>query len=310
MLVRRQYQSGYYAVRYGPDGAEAEPLQVMPPIPGISDTVFTYWMAFSPDGASLAVTAPEVGIYLFDFDRCSGLLSNQRMLSADIAPYAIGVAFSPNSKYLYVAAVEYMYQYDVEAPDVSASRQTVAVFDGHYILDAPQLVTTFGSLMLAPDGKIYGGTGASAWELHIIHHPDRPGLACEVEQHGLRIPHLHGFAPPNFAYYNLWDLPGSPCDTLGIDMPVVNTDAPDPPDWAWRVSPNPSSGGAVVAFPSKVSGRLQVLDMAGRPVAQWQLEQADNFNITGLALPAGMYIIRLEHQDGWVRHQKWLVQHP
>ena len=47
--------------------------------------------------------------------------------------------------------------------------------------------------------------------LHVIHYPDEPGLACEVEQYGVSLPYYHLRSMPNFPNYRLGPLvPGAP----------------------------------------------------------------------------------------------------
>ena len=68
---------------------------------------------------------------LFDFDRETGLLSNyQHYAIEDSAIWAVGAAFSPNSRYLYLSSTFDVYQLDTEAPDIAASRQQISHYDG------------------------------------------------------------------------------------------------------------------------------------------------------------------------------------
>ncbi len=60
-------------------------------------------------------------------------------------------------------------------------------------------------------------SASSVNTLHVIHRPDLPGAACRFEQHGIHLPTLNSWNMPNFPYYRLGPLDGSPCDTLGLD---------------------------------------------------------------------------------------------
>ncbi len=173
---------------------------------------------FSPDGSQYAVynvtyfSAPET-IDLYDFDRCTGLLSAHRHLDANSFNIAGGVSFSPNSRYLYVHNTNVVAQYDVLAPDLAAGRVEVAWYDGY---ESP-FPTNFFAGQLAPDGRIYITASNGSDIFHVIHRPDEPGAASLVEQHGIRLPTYNASSIPVFPNYRLGPLDGSHCDTLGLN---------------------------------------------------------------------------------------------
>ena len=177
--------------------------------------------AFSPNGEHYAIyntVSVALGAYidLYDFDRCAGLLSNHRQYHFAERNWG-GLAFSPNSRYLYLNRHTEAFQYDLEAPDVWASQVQVAEYDD--FLDP--FPTTFYKMQLAPDGKIYSSSTNSVSSLHVIHAPDAPGLACQYQQHGIALLNRNTFSMPSFPNYRLGPLDGSPCDTLGLDnLPI------------------------------------------------------------------------------------------
>src|SRR6185436_15329937 len=90
-------------------------------------------MVFSKTGAQLALVAPYFGVIdLFDFDRCSGLISNWRDLGehpANPSGDYWGCAFSFNENVLYAAGFygtdikdSKLYQYNLLAADIKASK--------------------------------------------------------------------------------------------------------------------------------------------------------------------------------------------
>jgi len=185
---------------------------------------------------------------IYDFDRCSGTLSNQVRITAPIAGASNGAAISHDSHFLYLINRGYIYQYDLLAPDIAATQDTVAVFDG--ALD-PWFPASFFMGQLARDGKIYVSSPNGVLSLTVIEHPDRQGEACAVNQHAVRLPVYNAFGIPTFPNHRLGPLDGSPCDTLGINnFPLANfrTDqdtsdylgfyfqnlsAYEPTQWAW-----------------------------------------------------------------------------
>ncbi len=215
---------------------------------------------FSPDGTKyVSSQGIDFGpnfeyLYIYDFDRCSGLLSNGQEIHL-LGTVGSGIAISPNSKYLYCTVEEYLYQFDLKSTNVAASRVTVGTYNGH----VDPFPTKFDRCFLAPDGKIYVVTSSGSRTLHIINHPDEAGVGCDFRQPGIRLPCYNARSLPNFPNYRLGPLDGTSCDTLSIDnLPISwwrsEQDTLDPllvyfhdlsyyePDiWAWDFG-DPASG--------------------------------------------------------------------
>jgi hypothetical protein len=173
---------------------------------------------FSPNGDKMIVYEgininQGSFIQIFDFDRCTGLLSNQITLNIPITGGSSGAAISPNSRYLYIITTTIINQYDLWAGDIAATRDTVAVYDG--VLD--WLPANFFMGSLARDGKIYVSSPNGVLSLTVIEYPNREGAACSVNQHAIKLPVYNGFGIPNHPNFRLGPIDGSACDTLGID---------------------------------------------------------------------------------------------
>ncbi len=176
------------------------------------------FIIFSPDGSRFARYEVKHGVSIFDFDRCQGSFSNPVFIPLPNSNLGGGLAISPNSRFLYVSTASRIYQFDLLAGDIEASRETVAVFDGY---QSP-LPTYFYKMQLGPDGRIYINCFNSASIMHVIQFPNKKGLACEVRQHGVQLPTFNCGTMPHFPNYRLGPLDGSPCDTLGLDnIPVA-----------------------------------------------------------------------------------------
>jgi hypothetical protein len=169
---------------------------------------------FSQDGSKYVYVGMYGGINLFDFDRCSGNLSNPQYfplpIFQDSGAIGIGSAFSPNSRFLYVNATIHCYQFDLWAADAWASIDTVAFYDGAQ----NPFGSVFHTMQIAPDGKIYSSCGNGEYVYHVIKRPDEKGDSCLFIQHGVILPAYSGGGLPNFPNYRLGALPNSPCDTL------------------------------------------------------------------------------------------------
>ncbi|MDX1911073.1 MAG: PKD domain-containing protein [Saprospiraceae bacterium] len=169
---------------------------------------------FSLDGSKYLRYNRFQGVYLYDFDRCDGTLSNLLHFEFNDTTQGIfgGCALSPNNRWMYLADFDYLYQFDLEAADVAASRQLIAVWDGVSNL----LPTKFSYIIFGPDGRLYVFPPTTTRNLHVINRPDLPGAACDFRQRALEFPY-HYQNTPAFPNFRLGPLDGSGCDTLGID---------------------------------------------------------------------------------------------
>ncbi|MEO7081352.1 MAG: T9SS type A sorting domain-containing protein, partial [Flavobacteriales bacterium] len=246
-------------------------------------------VCFSPDGSRFAYYWPGPrGLEIFDFDRCTGLFSNPVHVPIVSTGAASGVAFSPNSRFVYVSSSTDVYQFDAEASNVVDSQVHIATWDGFYSPFTP-FATKFDLAQLAPDGKIYIGTGNSTLHLHVINNPDEPGLACNMEQHGVELPHFYANSLPNHPNYHLGALSGTVCDSLGLSTLTLGLSREE--GGGVKASPNPSEGRFMLNYPANpASGKLEVRDMDGRVVLRARLPQWSTVHavdLTGQA--AGMY---------------------
>ncbi len=257
--------------------------------------IVRYWdigsVCFSPDGSRFAYIANNNGfcrIDLFDFDRCTGLFSNPLLLETPDTTFAMGVAFSPNSRFLYATATWSVYQFDTEAPDIQASRVHLAHWDSTYS-PSPPFAALFDMAQLAPDGKIYISTGNSGLVLHVINNPDSAGLACGMVQHGVELPRLNMNSLPNHPNYHLGAVEGSVCDSLGLS---ALTPGPSPRERGGvRASPNPTTGQFTLSYPAHArEGWLLVRNLAGQLVLRERLPQWSTIHEVELqGHAAGMY---------------------
>jgi hypothetical protein len=167
-----------------------------------------YWtageMCFAPNGSKLlAVTIGGV-IDVFDFDRCTGELSNWLNLSTPPIPHFpffneyYGASFSPNGRMIYVskyASDSALFQYDLKSENVKKSR--------FYIQTDLSLIK--GQHELGPDGKIYItlGSGTIISYLGVIHNPNLAGKACNFNPSSISISRKISLGLPNFPNYRL-----------------------------------------------------------------------------------------------------------
>ncbi|MEZ5046442.1 MAG: T9SS type A sorting domain-containing protein [Chitinophagaceae bacterium] len=212
--------------------------------------------AFSADGAMFATTShcSSCGlIFIADFDRCYGILSNPMTIQMPVGSQQMpndstlterlstGLAFSPNGKFLYVMSHWNVYQYDLQDNTwfhISGIDTTAQKFQG------------YETAYIASDNKIYIGNFAGlSKQMSSIDNPDVKGAGCNFCPRCLRLDSLGANAyvgtPPCMPNYGLgartcWPLsisqyanepmsqlevyPNPACSTLYIktDKPIAN----------------------------------------------------------------------------------------
>ncbi|MEZ4941707.1 MAG: T9SS type A sorting domain-containing protein [Saprospiraceae bacterium] len=260
-------------------------------------------IVFSPDGSKIYRTNPRHPVMVYSFDREAGVITQFDTIAFDygIQPVIgeIGCAISPNGRFLYLSCRQFLYQLDLWASDISASQTVVAEWDGY----AAPIPTMFYQLQLGPDCKIYGLGGGDTRFFHVIHNPDEPGLACNVEQRGLPLPTPSGASMPSFPNYRLgpMDNPGLPCS------PVVNTTAPPTPLPAFSVFPNPVKT-TLKIIPNRqfsAQARFHLVDVAGHVVRELEFDSAAQVTEVDVqGLPSGIYFFEVWCAGKRQRHGK------
>ncbi len=182
-------------------------------------TVFGHesWLgqaAFSPNGNKFVRFQSKYKLNIFDFDRCSGMLSNAQAIPfPNNVSFCAGCAFSRSSRYLYTTTYTQLFQFDMQAPDIAASRVHIADWDG---FNTP-FKTRFYMANLALDGKVYVGCPGQHKHIHVINEPELPGTVCDFRQHSIELFTSNFWSFPNQAHTRLGPVDGSICDSLGIN---------------------------------------------------------------------------------------------
>ncbi len=201
---------------------------------------------FSPDGSKLLRTACYGASDVFDFDRCSGLLYNYLPLdtfhgidttSGALSDCITSGNFSDNSRFIYLNGAWFIFQYDLWASDVNASKDTVGATD--FWVDTVTHRTgpyAFYLSQYGPDGKIYIGPGTGKRFFTTIENPNGKGDSCQFKLRSVQVTKWIDLTIPYSPNYRLGRLPGSACDTIYNDIKPLYTRTP----WL-KVYPNPST---------------------------------------------------------------------
>ena len=177
----------YHAFEVNPQGVVNTAVKTTFPNLTIEDP--RGYLKLSPDGTKMVSANSRGGLYVYDFDAQTGLLSNEnniRIQGTDIWPY--GVEFSPSGKYFYVLATNdimgegdnssSLFQFDLFSNDIWGS---------HVILDQREAYR--GALQLGANGKIYRTISDSYFNgtpyLGLINNPDLNGLAADYQHNAV-----------------------------------------------------------------------------------------------------------------------------
>jgi len=269
--------------------------------------------SFSPDGSKYAIFGEADGLRLYDFDTASGSMSNYQFISApmDFEGGFAGLAFSSSGRYLYTCHFRKIYQYDMESSDIGASRLTVADWQ-EYFEPLNGFPSPFFQMQRGPDCRIYVTAQNGVNIMHVIHHPERRGVACGVQQN-IEIPAFNFGTTPNFPNYRLGT--GVVCDSTKVFPPSLIT-AVDEANLAIGqeelhvfVYPNPSAGELFLDIDQYLGSdtEFRLYDLQGRE--QYRLALSGEVGSTQIRLPdlsSGMYIYSI-YSAGRLLHSDKLV---
>ena len=275
-------------------------------------------LKFNTEGNKLLIVAVTGLLELYDFDRCSGLLSNRKLINWETGlrqDYFWDAEFSPNSNMLYVVVhdtLNMLLQFDLTATSISSTRQTL------YSFNFP--VYGGACLKLAPDHKIYwsisyyDGTfftypyadsirNMYNENLSVINQPDLLGMACDFQPYSFYLGGKRTYAGlPNNPDYDLPALGGSVCDTLGLPNVVVDISG----DNEITIFPNPATNKLTVFF-NKNDGKIvtaKIIDLYGRIVLQQKL-QNNCINLENLN--AGSYVISFYENNLYLSSTRFTI---
>jgi hypothetical protein len=252
---------------------------------------------FSSDG-SLYVECNKSSLHtIYNFDRCSGQLSLNRII--DITPYTKtkwdrfdGVCFSSNNQFLYTSDEFFIYQIDLNEPNDSLAVQCVSYQDTVYF-------PGYNTMQMSPNGQIVMGSWAGVspyW--NAIMYPNEKGMACGFKTDYVVSSYYHAGPintpfndPPNMPFFELGALVGSPCDTVKQNTsPYTN----------WLIYPNPTQSNLTIHVPiTNTNVQVAIYNILGQKVLQKTMvvdyKYKATLDISSLA--TGLYFVVIETGD-------------
>ncbi len=247
---------------------------------------------FSPDGKQYAYFNKDDNLLLYNFNRETGWLSNLRQLTLKENTPTIGffssVEFSSNSRFLYVAVQDSLWQIDTWETELEQGTELIDSWNG--VNDPFQ--THFTLLKLAPDCKIYMCSGSGTNTYHVINRPNEKGKACDFVQQGIQLPFVSSVRNmPHFPRFRVDDI--EKCDPTISS--VFGNDVYYRRDL--HAYPNPISDWLSIDIPSNRKGRLFLFDITGQLVWEDNVIQSTSKRVNLAFLNAGLYNLEFIPDD-------------
>jgi hypothetical protein len=225
----------FYSFLVTPNGVNALPVQSIGNL--VKDGSF-FRIKFNKQGTHMYNAEAQGTFERFDFDRCTGILTNQLTysnlmlntngywgfdLSADESKlYATNIYQTAN------ADTSYFLQFDLNATNFLASADTLGVYCNPFVTGlvqkGPDDKIYLSIISLIPDTcydyyYCYESSDSVSTHLSVVNSPDSAGINCNYQPFSFNLGgHKAYLGLPNNPNYELGPLVGSPCDTLTVGI--------------------------------------------------------------------------------------------
>lgn len=308
VITKKEKTTKYYILDFNKDGYSSMHSQFI----GIYDKendISGNGSSFSPDGTKYAHYEPRQGLFLYNFDRENGILSNFQLINVvgmKMDTLQDGyISFSPNSKFIYLSTGDKLWQIDLQVPNPEKDGiELIAEID---YKPNPHTIfyTTFGIPTRGPDCRIYFGMfGAQEW-FTVINNPNEKGKACNVFSAKTLLPMWQWPAFPNMINYRL-DTGEPLCDSNKVVLTASNfiTFQMNGP---LNVYPNPGKDVITLSGFEHMNGDLEFVNMQEEIVLNSVVKKDINVHQVDTSdLERGFYVIRFIDIHGKVKICKWI----
>ncbi len=228
----------------------------------------------------------------YDFDRCTGEFSNL-IYDNTLSPQShAGNAYSPRGKYFYFSETQKVWRYNLQAPDIPASKELVYTHTG-YIDPIFNIPSNYWTMDTPHDGRIYIIGSSSIHRQSWIDYPDTPNVA-DVGFHHYEyvLPRPNNGSNTYHPNYTLGPDIGCPCDTLNLTVKQIDINKP----LGLKVFPNPTDELFTISYEAlrENLGSLYIYDVVGKEVHRQYLSPWSNRQHIDVGkLPPGVYGVRV-----------------
>jgi hypothetical protein len=287
IITPNRWGEGYYRILFDQEGGHFLGIQ---PIEEPTDPNAVGGQGkFSPDGSKFAWYHPSNGLFLYDFNRLTGLLSNYRKIEIPKTDFITGgCEFSQNGRFLYVNNDTSLFQIDLNVPDIQNSLTHIADFDRF----GDPLPTFFFYMEKTPDNHILMNVLNGSQYLHVIQNPNEKGLTCNFEQHKIKLPTINNFTLPYFPNYRLGALGEELCDTITYTT-ELNFEVQE----GLVVFPNPTNNYINIVLPDN-NIIIGVYDLLGTLIYKNDDCISKTLTLNVSLFPNGIYVIHGVRSNG------------
>ena len=294
VLTHEYARNNYYITRINEQLQFETKLQTIGTEHAVSDPAGQ--ACFSPDGSKYCMATLKGGkkenpsltdnsVSIFDFDRCEGVLSNWREKQIPNNQIIHGCQFSASGNFLYIACGGKVFQYEL----ATDSLRLIQPMDTIPLAD-------YQLMQLAPDGKIYMGTGYTY--LSAIEHPDELGDSCHLMTKAYEVGYYF-YTVPTYPNYYLGALDNSVCDTLGLAIPPLAAESS-----VIELYPTPATTQLTIQTNNAEIEEVNIYNATGSLVRAAQ-PRTNKYLLPIETLPAGVYIAEVKTQQSSVR-KRWV----
>ncbi len=254
-------------------------------------------MKFSPDGIQLASYNSYDQLFLFDFDRSTGMLTNYQYVDVKVKEGFTDIEYSASGQFLYITAIDSLWQVDLFADSIAQSVVLVDVWNG---VQDP-FNTDFILMQRGPDCKIYMCSTSGVKSYHVINQPDLKGPDCDFVQQGIKLPYWTSSGNmPNFPNFRIDEE-----DVCDPTIPFISSLSFEI-EKDLKVFPNPAQELITIQFPNVVSGSLEVRNISGSLTNKRDISSISTMDLDISALEVGMYLIQVSGLNKARYHAKFL----
>ncbi|XCF07357.1 T9SS type B sorting domain-containing protein [Tamlana crocina] len=202
VITLAQGESGFFDTFYAYE-VNTSGLNTVPVTSSFSNNITNRrgYLKLSPNGSKLVCANTTSGLFIYDFDKTTGNISNEQEITITFSlngqkpQVAYGVEFSQNNQLLYVSSFYQTNEQEGSAPSAQYGAllqyniTATNISNTEYVIDNRQMYR--GALQLGPDGKIYQSMNLSYDQgqpfLSTINTPNISGLGCNYAYNSLQL---------------------------------------------------------------------------------------------------------------------------
>jgi hypothetical protein len=238
-------------------------------------------------------------LFLCDFDRCSGALTNPRTYkipdsartptNSTLDTEPSGLCWSPDGRFIYVSKYWNIFQLDLQDPDTLTRWHHVVNLD-----TSEQMFMGYGNMFRANDLKIYiGNWNNTSAGMSLIANPNLKGAGCNFCARCLQFPKTGASHPPCMPNYSL----GKDTTVICWPMNLIESEESAAAE-SCVVYPNPAQTHLTVESDAFKKGlnRLRIFNLMGQCVLEEAFKTVSGKHTVSVqGLPSGVYILKVNN---------------